>query len=112
MELPRKWIQEENRKAERGILIARIGAAFAKEGPGRVHTRSFTPDAVTQQVIRDVEQEFPSHPGDLTQFDWPTNRKQGLERLEFFLKSHFLQFGKYQDPYQTAHGFEISNHCG
>lgn len=72
--------------------------SFGQEGPKLVHPPiGFEPDALTLQVIREVEIRFPGNPGKLGHFDWPVNRAQALEALSSFIVGHLAHFGTYQD---------------
>ena len=77
-------------------------AAFGKEGPGKVPAPTrFAPDAITQDVIRLVNQEFARHPGVVSAskegFGWPVNRAQALKVLKDFIDHRLPNFGRYQD---------------
>lgn len=72
--------------------------SFPKAGPGRVPPpRSFSPDAVTRDVLALVEKAFPGHPGSLKRFDWPVTRPQVLEALQDFIENRLVLFGRFQD---------------
>lgn len=74
-------------------------AAFGREGPPSdlpAHRR-FEPDAITRQVLADVEARFPDHPGSLAHFDWPVTRRQALQSLEDFVTARLPHFGRWQD---------------
>jgi deoxyribodipyrimidine photolyase-related protein len=51
----------------------------------------------TQEVIKLVNEKFPEHPGDTTNFNWATTREQVLHLTELFFKERFDQFGPYED---------------
>lgn len=71
---------------------------FGHEGPGWLPApRRFAPDALTQQVLSDVENALAEHPGDLSGFDWPTTRDEALIALDDFLDHRLPAFGHYQD---------------
>ena len=73
-------------------------AAFGARGPGLRPARpTFTPDAITREVIALVEQRFAHHPGRLARFDWPVTREQALQALEAFVADRLPLFGRYQD---------------
>jgi deoxyribodipyrimidine photolyase-related protein len=57
----------------------------------------FEPDAITQDVIKVVENEFPGHFGETLTFGWAVTRKDALEALDHFVSSCLPQFGDYQD---------------
>ena len=74
-------------------------AAFGREGPPPdlpAH-RGFEPDAITREVIEEVEARFPDHPGSLAHFDWPVTRAQALEALDDFVTHRLAHFGRWQD---------------
>lgn len=72
--------------------------SFGKKGPGPLPPPSrFTPDAVTQEVIRLVQHRFANHPGSVDSFGWPVTREQALEALHAFIAHRLPSFGLYQD---------------
>lgn len=72
--------------------------AFGKAGPAKLRAPlGFKPDAVTQQVIAEVEQTFPDHPGSLSHFKWPVTRADGLRLLADFIEHRLPHFGQFQD---------------
>jgi deoxyribodipyrimidine photolyase-related protein len=72
--------------------------SFGKAGPPPLPPRArFTPDARTVQVLSLVNQHFPDHPGDLSQFDWPVTRAQALQALNHFIQHRLPAFGRWQD---------------
>lgn len=62
----------------------------------------FTPDALTQAVMEEVEKIFPDHPGSVRGFDYPVTRKEALEHLARFVEERLDLFGPYQDMMATA----------
>jgi len=56
-----------------------------------------TPGAHEEDVIALVRREFQDHPGDATQFAWPTTRRQAREWLDEFLSERLSDFGPYED---------------
>ncbi|MGB7905680.1 MAG: cryptochrome/photolyase family protein [Steroidobacteraceae bacterium] len=73
-------------------------AAFGAAGPGDVPPRTtFTPDAVTREVIALVNTRFAAHPGQLDSFAWPVTRAQALQSMRAFIKERLPLFGRYQD---------------
>jgi deoxyribodipyrimidine photolyase-related protein len=77
--------------------------AFGKTGPAEIPApASFLPDAVTQQVIQDVEKHFADHPGRLDHFDWPVTPKQAEAALQDFLDHRLAAFGEFQDAMWTG----------
>lgn len=76
--------------------------SFGREGPGTLPAPlAFAPDDVTQQVIGDVEQYFPDHPGTLDHFDWPVTAEQATAALDDFITHRLPQFGRFQDAMWT-----------
>lgn len=77
--------------------------SFGKDGPGlRVPPRRFAPDAITQRVFADVEEHFATHPGSLTDFDWPVTEAEAREALADFIAHRLPEFGRYQDAMWTG----------
>ncbi len=52
-------------------------------------------------VIGLVEQNFATHPGRATDFQWPTKRKQAREWLDDFVSLRLAEFGPYEDALTT-----------
>ena len=52
-------------------------------------------------VVALVQTHFSDHPGDATEFWWPTTREGALEWLEDFLKVRFAEFGPFEDAIST-----------
>ncbi|MEY4757848.1 MAG: hypothetical protein RJA34_2746 [Pseudomonadota bacterium] len=76
--------------------------AFGKAGPGRVpEPARFEPDAITQQVMQQVQQRFADHPGELASFAWPVTRDQALQALQHFVSTSLADFGRFQDAMWT-----------
>ena len=63
---------------------------------------SFEPDAITKQVLKDVEREFPDHPGDTSGFDLPVSRDDAHAAVKDFLKNRLPLFGDYEDAMLTG----------
>ena len=79
---------------------------FGKRGPGLLPPPpAFTPDAITREVLKLVEREFPQHPGDLSGFDWPVTPADAGVALEDFISRRLPLFGRYQDAMWTAEPF-------
>jgi deoxyribodipyrimidine photolyase-related protein len=71
---------------------------LGKQGPqGVVAPPVFTPDAITQAVMAQVNNQFAAHPGQLASFAWPVTREQALTLLAHFVAEKLPQFGPYQD---------------
>ena len=58
---------------------------------------SFPPDAVTAEVIAEVDRRFPTHPGVAAGFDLPVTRADAEASLEDFLDRRLPLFGDFQD---------------
>jgi deoxyribodipyrimidine photolyase-related protein len=80
--------------------------AFGRQGPPPVlPPEGFAPDAITREVLRDVETHFPSHPGRAADFDWPVTPAQAKSALTDFLEHRLAQFGRYQDALWTGNPY-------
>ena len=76
--------------------------SFGKQGPPPSPTvRGCTPDTITKEVIKLVNQHFPEHPGDLRQFIWPVTPKQADDALDQFINEYLPTFGRFQDAMWT-----------
>ncbi|MFT3694743.1 MAG: cryptochrome/photolyase family protein [Kofleriaceae bacterium] len=86
-----KWSHDaENRKPWRGDRPVPIRP-------------SFTPDAITREVLDLVETTFPDHFGSLAGFDLPTTARDA-ERVWTFARAQLLPwFGPWEDAMSTAH---------
>jgi deoxyribodipyrimidine photolyase-related protein len=62
----------------------------------------FTPDAVTRDVLRLVEQRCADHFGDLESFGWAVTREDALRALRRFIALALPQFGDYQDSMKAG----------
>jgi len=72
--------------------------SFGRAGPGFVpHTLHFTPDAITREVIDDIERMLPDHPGRLASFGWPVTRRDAQVALARFVEERLDGFGPHQD---------------
>ncbi len=79
---------------------------FGKNGPGSLPPwPSFQPDATTRDVIAEVGDAFPKHPGSLTNFDWPVTRADARLALQDFVAFRLASFGPYQDAMWTDQPF-------
>ena len=58
---------------------------------------TFSPDAITQEVITLVANEFPNSPGKLDRFDLPVDRQSALSAMAHFVEQKLPMFGTYQD---------------
>jgi len=71
---------------------------YPKRGPGLIPPpEAFEPDALTHEVLTDIERLFPDHPGSLANFVWPVTRQQALLALETFIDHRLVNFGDHQD---------------
>ncbi|MBC7502344.1 MAG: cryptochrome/photolyase family protein, partial [Herminiimonas sp.] len=71
-------------------------------GPGPIPPpATFTPDAITEEVLAQVEIEFADHPGSLDNFIWPVTRAEALHALAQFIDTRLVHFGTYQDAMWT-----------
>jgi deoxyribodipyrimidine photolyase-related protein len=71
---------------------------FSANGPGLVPTtQRFEPDAITREVLTQVEARYADHPGSLASFDWPLTREQARVALADFVEHRLAGFGPYQD---------------
>ena len=79
---------------------------YPKAGPGLIPPPAFfEPDALTREVIDEVAQRFPAHPGSLKSFGWPVTRAQALEALHHFIEARLEGFGEHQDAMWSATPF-------
>jgi deoxyribodipyrimidine photolyase-related protein len=77
--------------------------SFGSAGPPLLPpSPEFWADAITAEVLRLVEREFPHHPGSLQSFSWPVTREQALTALSDFIENRLPGFGDYQDAMWTA----------
>lgn len=73
-------------------------AAFGADGPGWLpEPQAFEPDAITREVIAEIEAHYADHPGNTAHFDWPVTRDQALQALEDFVDQRLASFGHFQD---------------
>jgi deoxyribodipyrimidine photolyase-related protein len=73
-------------------------AGFAREGPGELpQPPRFVPDAITREVLAEVDRRFAGHPGSLQHFAWPVTRKDALRALADFIRHRLPRFGQHQD---------------
>lgn len=80
--------------------------AFGREGPGMLPAPpSFPPDALTREVLADVEAHFGDHYGSAAAFDWPVTREQALVALNDFVAFRLQDFGRFQDAMWTDEPF-------
>jgi deoxyribodipyrimidine photolyase-related protein len=67
------------------------------EAPEPLNPTRFEPDLITREVMRLVEQTFPTAPGRIDEFAWPVTRSQAKEALQDFITNRLPWFGDYQD---------------
>ncbi|RYY64079.1 MAG: cryptochrome/photolyase family protein, partial [Comamonadaceae bacterium] len=80
--------------------------AFGRQGPGLLpKPPSFAPDAITREVLADVEQHFGTHYGSADAFDWPVTRAHALEALADFVTHRLQDFGRVQDAMWSGEPF-------
>jgi len=85
-------------------------ASFGHEGPGFLPARPrFEPDAITREVIREVQQAHAGRDGQIwpgvqavwsvteKDFGWPVTRAQALAALDDFIAHRLPSFGLFQD---------------
>lgn len=78
-------------------------SGFGRKGPGLVPPPlRFEPDAITREVIAEVEVRFADHPGSTADFDWPVTREQALAALADFVEHRLELFGHHQDAMWTG----------
>jgi deoxyribodipyrimidine photolyase-related protein len=64
----------------------------------------FEPDALTSQVMAEVEAEYPESVGSTAGFDMPVTRAQAEEAFADFLASRLADFGPYEDAMSRTSG--------
>ena len=57
----------------------------------------FRSDAITAEVLNQVQTRFKGHPGSLDHFDLPVTRSQSLTLLEDFVSRRLRDFGPFED---------------
>ena len=60
-----------------------------------------TGDGHVEDVVEVVGRNFGHHPGDASDFCWPTTREQALEWLDDFIAKRLESFGPYEDALST-----------
>ncbi len=76
-----------------------------KKNPGFRARRTFTHDAITNDVIALVEANFPDHFGTIEPFGLAVTREQALQILDDFILYDLPEFGTYQDAMLTDEPF-------
>lgn len=90
-------------EGERWNFDAENRKSFGKSGPGTLLAtpHSFTPDAITREVLDLVEKTFPDNPGSLSHFDFPVTAADAQVALSDFIAHRLTDFGAYQDAMWT-----------
>ena len=103
------WLMEDRagRPARPGEAAARpVGGAWSLDaenrrvpGPGHLFPPppAFAPDAITREVLAEVDARFPGHPGSLDGFAWPVTRSDAFAALDAFVAHRLPEFGPYED---------------
>ena len=65
----------------------------------------FTPDKITSDVLKLVEDNFPNNFGSLEDFNEPVTEQQALESFQYFLDNYLANFGKFQDAMVKRESF-------
>ena len=79
---------------------------FGKTGPQEVpQPPSFSPDQISKEVCMLVEQRFPDHPGNLSNFNVPVTHKQANRQLTWFIEEALPNFGPYEDAMWSGEPF-------
>lgn len=73
---------------------------------------TFTPDAVTNDVIALVKREFSDHFGDLDDFHYAVTREQAKQVLADFIEHRLVNFGQYQDAMIQGEPWMYHSHVG
>ncbi|MFN3361098.1 MAG: cryptochrome/photolyase family protein [Pseudanabaenaceae cyanobacterium] len=66
---------------------------------------TFTPDAITQEVIAQVQTYCGHHFGKLDRFFWAVTRRQALQLAMEFMDKRLPNFGPYEDAIKTGEPF-------
>ncbi len=72
----------------------RVGWRSQREIPSRKEVRN---DAMTREVLAEVEAAFPDHVGDLSRFQYAVTRRQAKAEFDWFCEHALPDFGTYQD---------------
>ena len=77
-------------------------SAFPASGPPpQITPKCFPPDAITREIIDEVETTFSTHPGNLAHFDWPVTPHHAQLALDDFIAHRLPFFGQFQDAMWT-----------
>ncbi|WP_299874593.1 cryptochrome/photolyase family protein [uncultured Cocleimonas sp.] len=80
--------------------------SFNKDGPQDIpKTIDWKADKITTEVITLVNDNYPDHPGELEQLEWPVTPEQAQQALDRFLDECLQNFGDYQDAMWTDEPF-------
>jgi deoxyribodipyrimidine photolyase-related protein len=63
------------------------------------------PDAVTREVMEEVEKAWPGAYGRMKGFGWPVTRRQAKRALADFIEHRLARFGTYEDAMWTGQPF-------
>lgn len=86
-------------------------APFSRKGPPPIpREKAIAPDAITRDVLKLVEREFPHSPGRLDGFDLPVTRNQALASLQDFVEHRLGQFGRFQDAMRIGEPILFHSH--
>ena len=66
---------------------------------------SFSPDAITLDVMKEIDRRFPDHPGQTHGFDLPVTREDAHAAFDDFLKHRLPHFGRYEDAMVSGEPF-------
>lgn len=80
----------------------------AKRGMAFPPLPSFDPDDITRNAMKNVEDQFPAHPGSAVDFALPVTRTDAALAWKEFVKNRLPRFGDYEDAMLT--GEPVMNH--
>ncbi|MEX0151829.1 cryptochrome/photolyase family protein [Microbacterium sp. LMI1-1-1.1] len=63
------------------------------------------PDEITAQVIAEVDERFPEHPGAAEEFWLPVTPEQARDWLDVFVAERLTDFGRYEDAMKADEPF-------
>lgn len=69
----------------------------------------FTPDPITHAVMKEVNERFFDHPGEVADFDYPVTHEDAAAAFDHFLSHRLETFGPYQDA--LVHGHHTVSHA-
>lgn len=72
----------------------------------------FEPDAITQDVLQLVAENFSDHFGELGNFHFAVNREEALIVLDEFVAQRLIHFGDYQDAMVQGEPWMYHSHIG